>query len=318
MISVIIPAYNSSRTLARTLASVSVQSIPDIEIIVVDDGSTDETAHVALDIAKREPRLRVVSTPNQGAYKARLHGVSMAEGEWIAFCDSDDTMPPEALASLLSETDKTHDIVVGTINLNNKGIFQHQVSGSLSPDKYISALLESKTSIGPCAKLYRRSLFNLENLDIDKTIHQNEDLLMLVKLADSADKIKIMPQLVVYDYIFRHDGASRQRFPLSEWFALFTMLAETLKSRPHLTGSLTTFKIRSLYNEGVLKVNDFSGHEHELSAISDEAARITISGADKIMLRTILSPIRRKVTGIRHMTLINVKRLVKKLIAREE
>lgn len=93
-ISVVIPAYNSARTIGKTLESVQQQTVPAAEIIVVDDGSQDETAAV---VRSGFPQVRLVSQPNAGPAAARNHGVRLASGNWIAFLDADDTWLPEKL-----------------------------------------------------------------------------------------------------------------------------------------------------------------------------------------------------------------------------
>ncbi len=91
-ISVIIPNYNYGRYLAETIESVQVQTYPDVEIIVVDDGSTDDSIEVAM----RYPII-VVSQPNQGVSAARNNGASLATGEYLLFLDSDDLLYPDSL-----------------------------------------------------------------------------------------------------------------------------------------------------------------------------------------------------------------------------
>lgn len=93
-ISVIIPAYNRAHTLARALDSVFTQSLPPDEVIVVDDGSTDNTADL---LAGQYPQVRVLRQSNQGVSAARNAGIRAAHGEWIAFLDSDDSWLPQKL-----------------------------------------------------------------------------------------------------------------------------------------------------------------------------------------------------------------------------
>ena len=108
MVSVVIPAYNRAGTIAAAIESVRNQSFRELEIIVVDDGSSDATAEIAGVIAKIEPRLRVVSHPqNRGAQAARNTGILVARGEWIAFLDSDDVYYPESIEMRLDTARRT-------------------------------------------------------------------------------------------------------------------------------------------------------------------------------------------------------------------
>ena len=94
LVSVIVPAFNSEGTIAETLESAGAQSWRDIEIIIVDDGSTDMTARIAEDFCSREPRARLVRQSNEGVAAARNRGIKEASGQWIAPLDADDLWHP--------------------------------------------------------------------------------------------------------------------------------------------------------------------------------------------------------------------------------
>ena len=99
-VSVIIPTYNYGRFLAEAIASVQRQTVQDLEIIVVDDGSTDETPAVLSAI--REPRLRSLRIANGGISAARNTGLELATGEYLAFLDADDRWVPDKLERQLA------------------------------------------------------------------------------------------------------------------------------------------------------------------------------------------------------------------------
>jgi glycosyltransferase involved in cell wall biosynthesis len=97
-VSVLIPAYNAQATLLQTLQSVERQSFSNLEVIVVDDGSRDQTARIAADFAARDARFRLVRQANAGAAAARNTALALARGEWIAPLDADDLWHPDKLA----------------------------------------------------------------------------------------------------------------------------------------------------------------------------------------------------------------------------
>lgn len=109
LISVIIPAYNAERHIGETIEHVLRQTLPDVEVIVVDDGSSDRTAEVV----SRYPQVRCVKKPNGGVSSARNRGVQEATGEWVSFVDSDDLWHPEMLASMWELMQRYPQAVMG-------------------------------------------------------------------------------------------------------------------------------------------------------------------------------------------------------------
>lgn len=108
MFSVVIPAYNAGRFLPTTLGSVYRQTVQDFEIVVVNDGSTDNTEEVLK--AERDPRLRVITRENGGECVARNMGIKEARGQYIALLDADDAWRPNHLEIVLKYIQKLADI----------------------------------------------------------------------------------------------------------------------------------------------------------------------------------------------------------------
>jgi glycosyltransferase involved in cell wall biosynthesis len=98
LVSVVIPAFNAERTLAETVASASAQSWPNLEIVIVDDGSTDSTPQVAEALARQDPRITVTRKARGGCASARNAGMARARGDYIASLDADDLWHPEKTA----------------------------------------------------------------------------------------------------------------------------------------------------------------------------------------------------------------------------
>jgi succinoglycan biosynthesis protein ExoO len=110
-VSVIIPAYNAADFLKRALHSALAQTMPDLEVIVVDDASNDTTLALAREVAARDPRVRVLHNEhNRGMYPTYNRAIDAARGEWIAALDADDVWLPERLEKMLDVAD-TEDLV---------------------------------------------------------------------------------------------------------------------------------------------------------------------------------------------------------------
>jgi glycosyltransferase involved in cell wall biosynthesis len=101
LVSVVVPAFNAAKTIHETLHSISQQTYRTLEVVVVDDGSTDETAAIAYTHSFADPRFRVVSKPNAGVASARNEGIRTSRGEFIAFIDADDLWHPTKIEKQL-------------------------------------------------------------------------------------------------------------------------------------------------------------------------------------------------------------------------
>lgn len=132
--SVIIPAYNAEATLCSTIASVLEQSEPNFEVIIIDDGSTDGTLHVMLELSGLDARIRAVSKPNSGVSATRNFGASLARGEFLAFLDADDQWYPDKLETHL----ELHRMEVSAKASFGEVHFCGESDGALVPGRSVS------------------------------------------------------------------------------------------------------------------------------------------------------------------------------------
>lgn len=219
MISVIVPAYNLKDYISRTLDSILAQTYKQLEVIVVDDGSTDGTAAVLDEYAAVHPQIRVIHQSNSGVTSARLHGVSMASGEWIGFVDGDDEIESDMYERLMENAlqyraDISHcgyQMVFpdGRIHyFHNSGRIVQQDNTCGMKDLLDGSVVEP----GLWNKLFRKNLFDcLISSDLmEKSIKINEDLLMNFYLFKQAQR-SIFEDVCPYHYIVRYSSASRQK-----------------------------------------------------------------------------------------------------------
>ena len=99
LFSIIMPVYNAAETLCDAVGSITAQTCPDWELLLVDDGSTDASAALAERLAAADPRIRLLRQQNAGICAARNRGLDEAKGTYIGFCDDDDLYEPAALAA---------------------------------------------------------------------------------------------------------------------------------------------------------------------------------------------------------------------------
>ncbi len=217
-ISVIVPAYNIAPWLPRCLDSILDQTYENLEVIVVNDGSRDNTREVLDYYAAAHPKVKVIHKENGGVTSARLRGLAEACGDWIGFIDGDDVIEPHMYAHLLENAKKYqadishcgHQVLFpeGQITyVHNTGELRHQDQETGLKDLLDGGLVES----GLCTKLYKRSLFTGLREWMDSSIRNNEDLLMNYFLFEQAEK-SVFEDICPYHYILRQGSASFRQF----------------------------------------------------------------------------------------------------------
>lgn len=217
-ISVIVPAYNNAPWLPRCLDSLLNQTYRNLEIIVVNDGSTDDTKAVLDAYAAGHERVKVIHKENGGVTSARLRGVAEASGQWIGFVDGDDEIEPQMYARLLENVHSYgadishcgHQVLFpdGRIGyVHNSGVLRQQDRLTGLRDLLDGGLIESSL----CTKLFRRELFDGLEAWIDPAIKNNEDFLMNYYLFARAEGA-VFEDICPYHYLLRHGSASYRQF----------------------------------------------------------------------------------------------------------
>lgn len=115
-ISIVIPVYNTEKYLEKCISSVLSSTLKDVEVILIDDGSTDDSLRICDEFAQKDNRIIVLHQPNQGVSVARNIGIDNAKGEWLAFVDSDDYIFPDYYKDLIQVAEDNHVDIVRTIH----------------------------------------------------------------------------------------------------------------------------------------------------------------------------------------------------------
>ena len=162
MISVIIPIYNAAVHLPEMLRCLSAQTEQDLEIILVNDGSTDESADICLAAAQEDPRICYVYQENAGVSAARNRALTKASGDYIAFLDADDSIDSTYFEQLLG-TCASADISVCDVSVETRS--GRRLSIFSAGDQRLTALramelllTRQKINSGPCGKMFRRDI----------------------------------------------------------------------------------------------------------------------------------------------------------------
>lgn len=198
-ISVIIPVYKGELYLEECVQSIQNQTLKDIEILLLDDGSPDKSGEICDRMAIDDERIRVIHKANEGINATRCRGVKEAKAEWIVFSDDDDTMPADALEAFWNEHEET-DIVIGFLE---NPVHRKPLNLSECRENAISARLFPPT---PWGKLYRKSLFDDAIFNFPREIDGEEDTIMNIRLMF---KTQVAPHFVFRKvYNFRRNTAS--------------------------------------------------------------------------------------------------------------
>ena len=218
-LSIIIPVYNIIKYLDRCIRSIVSQSFDDFEILLIDDGSTDDSGGFCEDWKGLDKRICVFHKPNGGVSSARNLGLEKAEGEFITFVDGDDYILPgmyERLMTLQVEHDA--DIAIcGFANEQKDGSFVPNYSCNevkiLSQQEQVSCLLSNTYyTCSCCDKLFRRELVN--NLRFDEKITHYEDLLFCYEAMKHSKKAVFIAE-AFYRYC-TNDSSSASRKPFGD------------------------------------------------------------------------------------------------------
>lgn len=213
LVSVIIPIYNTEKYLSKCINSVIDQSYNNVEIILIDDGSTDSSGRICDQYQKHNAKVRVVHTKNKGLSAARNIGIVESKGDYITFLDSDDMLHPRALEIMMGEMQGNQQTIVACsyvkIEENEKIIFQQEDvvnTEVIDSESAVNALIGNDTCncdiVIVCAKLFPRKVFVDNQFQVGVW---HEDEMIAHKLLLMADKI-IWIKNKLYFYTQRTDS----------------------------------------------------------------------------------------------------------------
>lgn len=208
-ISVIVPLYNTEDYVGEALDSVLRQTMPDFEVIVINDGSTDNGLAVVEEMARQDSRVRVFSQANQGLSISRNVGIGHARGEFIYFFDSDDLLEPRAFEILYNEcvenaldfvffdADSFVDRGCSLKEIDYERNIELEAKVCKGPDVLMKLLKENSYRAPVWMNLIRASFLRKAGLDFyPKIIHEDE--LFTVKLFLNADRVGYMPYILIH------------------------------------------------------------------------------------------------------------------------
>lgn len=228
-VSVIIPAYNAEKYIERCIISILSQPVTDIEIVAVNDASTDGTMALLSRLADADPRITVIDKKrNEGSMMARHTGYNVARGRYFFFADADDYLPEGALKKLLDRARETGaDIVAGDFNLVKpdgtslrKTRHDHLTS---DPDSYMRFILTGGGN-ALWGSLFSRRLF--DEYEYPAIMHQGfaDDRIVLTTMLVKARPVLATLADAAYCYVVNYDSMTRENFDFAKERKVLTAL----------------------------------------------------------------------------------------------
>ena len=205
MVSILVPVYNAAPYLKECVDSLTGQSYRDLQIVLINDGSKDESWAVMEELARQDKRLEIYTQPNCGVATTRNHLLEKARGEFVLFVDSDDWIELNTIEILLKEQQKgDYDVV--SFQISN--MLPHDLD--YTQEQVVKLFLEHTAFRGSlCDKLIRTSLF--EGLQTDPGVYYGEDALLVWQVLQRVKKVRVLGQ-VLYHYRVNLNSLSRRKF----------------------------------------------------------------------------------------------------------
>ena len=254
-VSVIVPVYNGEKSIERCAGSILNQDYPELELILVDDGSRDRSWEIIQAIAAADHRVKAIHQENGGVSSARNRALAEASGTYVQFADVDDWLPMDAAKMLVREMEaQSAELVVGDFyrvvdgNVSEKGSIE--MGGALTLQQYANAMMRSPADLYYGVlwnKLYRRDIIEQYSIRMDENISYSEDMIFNLEYLLHVKSVAIL-KAPVYYYQYTKGSLVDQSLNLSS----------TIKMKKSVIG---------YYNEFFRKTFDAPSYQERLPVI---------------------------------------------------
>lgn len=248
-VSVIVPVYNAEHVLSRTVESLQKQDYRSIEIILVNDGSKDDSLNVCNALAKTDSRILVIDKPNGGASSARNAGLYRATGEYVTFADSDDFVDPDYVSNLMKPVfdHGTMFVQAGYVEELNGSVKEvNCTEEDLCLHDMEQVLLILRGLV--CSKIYSMEVIKKHGLCFPENITIAEDLCFVLSYVSYVDQWDFV-NVSNYHYVMREDSASHTRHSIPSLFSQLKTeydLITNLKEKFNLSGPGLNYRYQLL------------------------------------------------------------------------
>lgn len=208
VISIIMPVYNTGEILNKTVDSIRKQTFTDFELIIIDDGSKEETARLCDSFSAQDARIKVVHKKNAGTCAARNLGIDIAQGKYITFCDHDDVYDVRILEkeiNLINHTDKYEMAIMGAVHISDDGTELKYGQNTFLTDKQnieknTAKVLKSGILGTVWNILYRKELIGKTRFNVDLR-KGHEDIIFNIEIYQKTSSLIASDEVLYYHYI---------------------------------------------------------------------------------------------------------------------
>ncbi|MBR6689441.1 MAG: glycosyltransferase family 2 protein [Clostridia bacterium] len=201
LVTIIVPVYNVEKYIEQCLNSLITQTYKNLEIIVVNDGSPDNSETIIKELMKTDDRIKLISQKNAGVSMARNNAINNATGEYIIFVDADDYLAKdyvEYMLELINQDDCQFACTIKNYWANGEKQTQKIVNSVYSSEETVGLLLSPDVMVGCTNKIYRRSFLSANNLLFRSDLYYGEGLNYIIRAAIAATKVGIGNKKVYY------------------------------------------------------------------------------------------------------------------------
>ena len=264
-VSVIVPIYNAENFLNRCVDSLLSQTLKDIEVILVDDGSSDSSKELCEEYANKDSRVRVISQPNRGVAMARQAGIDVACGTYSIHTDPDDWVENTMLEELYTKAiEENADMVICDlmIDCEDRNYTAAQKILKEESDHCLHQMMYGKIHGSLCNKLIRSELYEKFNINFFEGINYCEDYLTCAQLFINDIKVVHLPKAFYhYDQVVNNNSATRRytKETLETQLRFYKKLCEILGPNPPkaLSHTISVIAFDSYYSK-ILSSKEFA------------------------------------------------------------
>lgn len=259
LVSIIIPVYNRENTIRECIESALSQTYKNIEIVIVNDGSADNTDRIVKELIEKYNNIKYICKENGGVSSARNVGIENAEGEYIVFLDSDDTLDKQFLSEMLAQM--SDDVLpicginVQYESVSLKHLYNENEKISSVPVKDIAFVYGKYLLSSAANKMYSRKVIVENNISFPTDVANGEDLIFNLLYAEYIKEFKIVNQLL-YNYSVSEDDTLHSTYEKKRFYYISRMYASFTDLLKKLDCSIESFEIvkRMIMAEYVLAI----------------------------------------------------------------